>query len=106
MAQSIIKGFMLLHTDGDREYYEPDINEKEQERIYKILDKHGDNFDSKRGDLAVLDMDGEKLQQIADRIYNFLPPWDSCDTSPEEIKKETAKNPLDCILFLLDQLDA
>jgi len=51
------------------------------------------------------DKDAEKLQLIARRLYDNLAPWEACDTTPEEIAEETAKNPLDAIMYLLDRFD-
>ena len=44
---------MLLHDDGDLEYYEPKLTTEDIDTIYRILDKYGDNNDSIRGDLVV-----------------------------------------------------
>ena len=55
MNKSIVLGIMLLHTDGDKEYYEPDFTNEDIEKIYKILDKYGDNNESIRGDLEVIE---------------------------------------------------
>jgi len=53
MASKVI-GVMLRHDDGDKEYYEPQFTEEDMESIYKILDKYGDNNESKRGELEVI----------------------------------------------------
>lgn len=50
---SNIIGIMLLHSDGDNEYYHPQLSAEDQEAIFKILDKYGDNNDSIRGQLIV-----------------------------------------------------
>lgn len=55
MKQSIIIGIMLQHTDGDKEYYSPKLSNKDIGEIYKILDKYGDNNESIRGNLKVID---------------------------------------------------
>lgn len=52
---SKIVGFMLLHSDGDFEYYMPELTEKDIKAIYRILDKYGDNNESVRGQLVVVD---------------------------------------------------
>jgi len=57
MDKSKIIGFMLLHTDGDMEYYEPQLSNTDIDAIYQILDKYGDDNDSMRGTLAVIDVD-------------------------------------------------
>lgn len=56
MDKSIIIGFMLKHTDGDKEYYEPPLTNKDQDTIYRILAKYGDDNDSIRGELQVVDV--------------------------------------------------
>lgn len=58
---SQIIGIMLKHTDNDREYYEPELSATDQKAIYKILEKYGDNNESIRGDLAVIDLDAQYL---------------------------------------------
>ena len=57
MKKSQIIGFMLLHTDGDKEYYCPKISEKDMKAIYKILEKYGDDNESCRGNLKIIDID-------------------------------------------------
>lgn len=57
IEKSIVIGIMLLHSDGDREYYEPDFSKEDIDAIYKILDKYGDNNESIRGNLRVIDKD-------------------------------------------------
>lgn len=57
MEKSTIIGIMLLHTDGDREYYEPNLSEEDITAIYKILDKYGDDNESTRGNLRIIDLD-------------------------------------------------
>ena len=37
MNKSKIIGFMLLHTDGDKEFYTPQLSAEDQQKIYKIL---------------------------------------------------------------------
>ena len=51
------------------------------------------------------DPEAEKLQTIADKIYNFFAPWDIENATPAEIIEETRKHPLDTILFLLDYIE-
>lgn len=57
MKHSIVIGIMLQHTDGDKEYYKPELTEADQKKIYKILEKYGDNNESKRGNLSIIDLD-------------------------------------------------
>ena len=57
MNRSQIIGFMLLHTDGDKEYYSPKLSEKDCNAIFKILEKYGDDNESCRGNLHVIDVD-------------------------------------------------
>ena len=57
MEKSKIIGFMLLHTDGDKEYYTPELTEADQKKIYKILEKYGDDNESQRGNLKILGQD-------------------------------------------------
>ena len=57
MNTSKIIGIMILHTDGDKEYYEPAFSQDDQAAIYKILEKYGDQNESKRGNLDVVDRD-------------------------------------------------
>jgi hypothetical protein len=57
MKKSKIIGFMLLHTDGDKEYYSPKLAEGDEIAIYKILEKYGDNNESCRGNLKIFDVD-------------------------------------------------
>ena len=48
---------MLQHTDGDKEYYCPDFSSEDIAAIYKILEKYGDENESIRGDLEVVNKD-------------------------------------------------
>ena len=41
----------------------------------------------------------------ATRLYNFMDPWESCDTTIEETAEEIRKHPLDAIIYLLDYLE-
>lgn len=50
-----IIGIMLKHTDGDEEYYSPKFTEEDKEVIFKILEKYGDDNESMRGNLVVID---------------------------------------------------
>ena len=55
--KSKIIGIMLQHSDGDKEYCEPNLIDDDIKAIYKILEKYGDDNDSLRGNLAVIDTD-------------------------------------------------
>lgn len=57
MKKSKIIGFMLSHTDGDKEYYSPKLSEEDTKAIYMILEKYGDNNESCRGNLKIFDVD-------------------------------------------------
>jgi hypothetical protein len=57
MNKSKIIGIMLLHSDGDKEYYSPALSEKDKKAIFKILEKYGDNNESERGNLKIIDID-------------------------------------------------
>ena len=57
MNKSKIIGFMLLHSDGDKEYYSPELSERDKKAIFKILEKYGDNNESSRGNLKIIDID-------------------------------------------------
>lgn len=50
---SKIIGIMLKHDDGDKEYYEPQLTPDDMQKIYKILEKYGDDNESIRGNLEV-----------------------------------------------------
>lgn len=51
------------------------------------------------------DPNAEKLQAIAARIFDIMPPWDLDGATVEDVAAETLKNPLDTITFLLDIID-
>ncbi len=54
---SRIRGIMLQHTNGDLEYYEPEFSDEDMDAIFKMLDKYGDDNESIRGNLDVIDLD-------------------------------------------------
>ena len=58
---SKIIGVMLQHSDGDKEYYNPNLSRRDEMKIFEILEKYGDNNESKRGDLAIIDLDDQYL---------------------------------------------
>ena len=102
MEKSIIYGIMLQHTDGDKEFYKPAFTETDEKKIYNILEKYGDNNESARGDLSIIDIDAEKLNETASRFYDIMDPWERYDTTPEETAEEISKNPLEAINYLID----
>lgn len=57
MEKSKVIGIMLHHTNGDKEYYNPQLSQNDMDAIFAILDKYGDNNESIRGDLKVIDID-------------------------------------------------
>ena len=57
VEKSKVIGIMLQHSDGDKEYYEPELSKEDIETIFKILEKYGDDNDSVRGDLKVIDQE-------------------------------------------------
>ena len=57
MEKSKIIGIMLRHTNGDKEYYNPQLSQNDMDAIFAILDKYGDDNESIRGDLKVIDID-------------------------------------------------
>lgn len=57
VEKSKVIGIMLQHSDGDKEYYEPELLKEDIEAIFKILEKYGDDNDSVRGDLKVIDQE-------------------------------------------------
>ena len=58
---SKVIGIMLEHSDGDREYYEPNLTSEDVKAIFNILQKYGDDNESIRGDLVVVDLDEQYL---------------------------------------------
>ena len=57
VEKSKVIGIMLQHSDGDKEYYEPELSKEDIETIFKILEKYGDDNDYVRGDLKVIDQE-------------------------------------------------
>lgn len=43
VEKSKVIGIMLQHSDGDKEYYEPELLKEDIEAIFKILEKYGDD---------------------------------------------------------------
>lgn len=54
---SHIIGIMIDHGDR-KEYWTPELSQKDQDRIYRILEKYEDtgDWDSIEGDLDVIDL--------------------------------------------------
>ena len=103
MEKSIIYGVMLQHADGDKEFYTPKLSAADQSKIYKILDKYGDDNESQRGELETYD--AEKVTEAARRLYAFMDPWERCETTEEETAEEIRKNPIDAIIYLLEAIE-
>ena len=49
--------------------------------------------------------EAEKIKEAATRLYKYMDPWERCETTPEETADEIRKNPIDCILYLLDIIE-
>ena len=47
----------------------------------------------------------KKIAELATRIYNNMDPWERFDTTIEETAEEIASHPLDCIEYLLNQME-
>lgn len=81
VEKSKVIGIMLQHSDGDKEYYEPELLKEDIEAIFKILEKYGDDNDSVRGDLKVInqeenteDIDSDfehTSKEMADKLMEF-----------------------------------
>lgn len=57
VSKSKVIGIMLQHTNGDKEYYEPELSQDDIDAIFAILNKYGDDNESIRGNLKVIDID-------------------------------------------------
>lgn len=95
VEKSKVIGIMLQHSDGDKEYYEPELLEEDIEAIFKILEKYGDDNDSVRGDLKVIDQEENKedidsdfehtSKEMADKLMEFNRDFsDDSETIAEE----------------------
>ncbi|SDB14940.1 hypothetical protein [Eubacterium oxidoreducens] len=51
MEKTKLRGIMLEHSDGDFEYYCPKLTKEDEDALFKILGKYGDNNPSTRGDI-------------------------------------------------------
>lgn len=95
VGKSKVIGIMLQHSDGDKEYYEPELSKEDIETIFKILEKYGDDNDSIRGDLKVIDQEenAEDIdsdfehtsKEMADKLMEFNRDFsDDSETIAEE----------------------
>lgn len=95
VEKSKVIGIMLQHSDGDKEYYEPELLKEDIEAIFKILEKYGDDNDSIRGDLKVIDQEenAEDIdsdfehtsKEMADKLMEFNRDFsDDSETIAEE----------------------
>lgn len=93
--KSKVIGIMLQHSDGDKEYYEPELSKEDIEAIFKILEKYGDDNDSVRGDLKVIDQEENTedidndfehtSKEMADKLMEFNRDFsDDSETIVEE----------------------
>lgn len=93
--KSKVIGIMLQHSDGDKEYYEPELSKEDIEAIFKILEKYGDDNDSVRGDLKVIDQEENTedidndfehtSKEMADKLMEFNRDFsDDSETIAEE----------------------
>lgn len=93
--KSKVIGIMLKHSDGDKEYYEPELSKEDIEAIFKILEKYGDDNDSVRGDLKVIDQEENTgdidsdfehtSKEMADKLMEFNRDFsDDSETITEE----------------------
>lgn len=49
MEKSQIIGIMIKHTDGDMEYWQPPLSQKDMDVMYKVLEKYDGQGDDMRG---------------------------------------------------------
>lgn len=95
VEKSKVIGIMLQHSDDDKEYYEPELLKEDIEAIFKILEKYGDDNDSIRGDLKVIDQEenAEDIdsdfehtsKEMADKLMEFNRDFsDDSETIAEE----------------------
>ena len=69
VEKSKVIGIMLQHSDGDKEYYEPELLKEDIEAIFKILEKYGDDNDSVRGDLKVINQEAKDLFSVGNMEF-------------------------------------
>ena len=68
ISKSKVIGIMLQHTDGDKEYYEPELSQDDIDAIFAILNKYGDDNESIRGNLKVIDIDEQGVFIVAIKL--------------------------------------
>lgn len=82
-------------AEGEKAYYEPELLKEDIEAIFKILEKYGDDNDSIRGDLKVInqeenaeDIDSDfehTSKEMADKLMEFNRDFsDDSETIAEE----------------------
>lgn len=49
-----------------------------------------------------IEVNENKIKELAERVFNLLEPWERIDTSVEETANCIRENPLAAIEFLLD----
>ena len=100
---------MLIHCDGDKEYYSPKLTTEDQNAIFKILDKYGDNNDSIRGELAVHEVDNERIVKLSEYLVDICDPYEIKDIYGDDftymdVAREVINDPIGVIEFLLDTI--
>lgn len=83
VEKSKVIGIMLQHSDGDKEYYEPELSKEDIETIFKILEKYGDDNDSVRMDSFT---EEEKPEWLTDADFEAL------KSEIKEIQEHEAEN--------------
>ena len=51
-------------------------------------------------------MNEQKIQEAAQRLYDFFDPWSREDITPADIERDIKENPTETINYLLDMLEA
>ena len=72
VEKSKVIGIMLQHSDGDKEYNEPELLKEDIEAIFKNLEKYGDDNDSVRGDLKVINQEENTEDIDSDEEAEYL----------------------------------
>ena len=47
----------------------------------------------------------EYITELAQRIYDYLDPWERSDYTPEDIKQQIENDPVSTISFLINLLE-
>ena len=47
-------------------------------------------------------MDKNTINELATKIYNYLPPWEKQDATREDIKRDIEQHPIDVLMWLFD----